>query len=185
MAELWLARHGQTDWNVEGRYQGHADVPLNTLGLCQAAELAQKLEGQTFAAIFSSDLRRARQTAESVAARLGLPVRLDARLREIDQGDWEGRLVREIAELYAEEWHVNPADPEKFAAPNGETIGQVSSRVGQAADEIARQFPRQPVLIISHGLALAILICRARKIPLGQVYHHIPPNAEAVPITWR
>jgi probable phosphoglycerate mutase len=184
MAELWLARHGQTDWNVEGRYQGQADVPLNGLGLQQALELAHKLDSQRFAAIYTSDLQRARQTADIVAARLGLPVRVDARLREIDQGDWEGCLVRDIERLYAEEWHVNPADPEKFGAPNGETIGQVSVRVISAANDIAEAFPRGRVLVVSHGLALAILICRAREIPLDRVYQYIPPNAEAVSICW-
>ena len=182
MTELWLARHGQTDWNVEGRYQGHADVPLNALGVQQAHLLAHKLDGQKFDAIFSSDLQRARLTAEVAAARLGLPLRLDARLREIDQGDWEGELVAEISRRYAERWHVNPADPEGFGAPNGETIGQVAARMNAAADEIASAFPGGRVLVISHGLAVAILICRARQYPLAEVYRHIPPNAEPVRI---
>lgn len=184
MTELFLARHGQTDWNVEGRYQGHADVPLNALGLQQAHLLAQKLDGERFDAIFCSDLQRARVTAEVVARHLGLPLRVDARLREIDQGDWEGHLVREIERLYAENWQVNPADPESFGAPNGETIGQVALRMVSVANEAAAQFPSGRALLISHGLAVATLICRARDISLADVYRFIPPNAEPVSIFW-
>ena len=96
MTEIWIVRHGQTDWNVEGRYQGQADRPLNAVGLAQAQQAAEQLRGRDFAAIYSSDLQRARVTAEIIAGQLGLPVQVDRRLREVNQGEWEGLLTADI-----------------------------------------------------------------------------------------
>lgn len=96
MTRLILVRHGETDWNVEGRYQGHSDVPLNARGRAQAARLAEALRGSDIRAIYSSDLARARETAEALAHATRLAVQHDPRLREIDQGDWEGMLFLEI-----------------------------------------------------------------------------------------
>jgi broad specificity phosphatase PhoE len=87
---LLLVRHGETDWNAEGRLQGHTDMPLNDLGRRQARALADELAGDGIEAVYSSDLARASETAEIVAERLGLPVGLDPDLREKDWGTWEG-----------------------------------------------------------------------------------------------
>src|SRR5439155_25997006 len=94
---LVLARHGETDWNREHRLQGWADPPLNDLGREQSLELAEALRGESFDAVYSSDLRRASETARAVAGRLGLPsVIEDASLREVDLGSWSGKLRDEI-----------------------------------------------------------------------------------------
>ena len=90
MTTILFARHGETDWNRARRYQGHADESLNELGRAQARQLAEELSARTISAVYSSDLRRASETAEIVAASLGLSVSLDARLREIDVGSWQG-----------------------------------------------------------------------------------------------
>jgi broad specificity phosphatase PhoE len=87
---LLLVRHGETDWNADGRLQGQTDRPLSDYGRRQARKLAEELEGEELEAIYSSDLARARETAEIVGERLGLPVELDAELREKDWGTWEG-----------------------------------------------------------------------------------------------
>jgi broad specificity phosphatase PhoE len=184
MPELHLIRHGQTDWNVQGRYQGQADMPLNPTGLSQARALAEDLEGQVFTAIYSSDLQRARQTAQILANRLGLVLRLDVRLREIHQGDWQGLLVSDLAQRYAAEMAARREDPVSARAPGGESVGEVAARVYDAADEIARNHPLGRVLVVSHGLALATLIARGRHIPLEQVYALIPDNAHPSVITW-
>jgi broad specificity phosphatase PhoE len=101
---LLLVRHGETDWNAEGRLQGHTDTPLNELGRRQARALAEELAGDGIEAVYSSDLARARETAEIVGARLGLPVALEPDLRERDWGTWEGLTgaERERVELVAE-----------------------------------------------------------------------------------
>jgi broad specificity phosphatase PhoE len=184
MTRFCLIRHGQTDWNLEGRYQGQGDVPLNETGRAQARALAETLKGQTFAAIYSSDLKRASETAQIVAASLGLPVTFDARLREIDQGEWEGQLVEAVHARFTEIWQQRKADPVSVGAPGGETVGQVAVRMAEALCDIAHRYPAEPVLIASHGLALATVICKVRGIPLGRVYEAIPDNAQATWVDW-
>jgi probable phosphoglycerate mutase len=184
MTELWLVRHGQTDWNQEGRYQGQADIPLNAAGLDQARELAQLLDGRFFNAIYSSDLQRARQTAQILAAKLGLPIHLDTRLREIDQGEWQGLLVSELAQRYNTEMSARLNNPLSARAPGGESVGEVAMRVWAAADDIAAAHPSGSILVVSHGLALATLVAKGRSIPLEQVYSLIPDNAKLSMVVW-
>jgi probable phosphoglycerate mutase len=141
---LLLARHGETDWNRELRIQGSSDVELNELGRGQARALAQELEHVALDAIYSSDLSRARQTAEAVAAFHGLEVRLDRRLRERSFGSWEGLTREEIPD------HAHrPEDAE----PDDE----VRERVLEAVQAIADEHPGETVLVVSHGGALNTL----------------------------
>ena len=171
MTQLCLVRHGQTDWNLEGRYQGQSDVPLNENGLAQAKSLTEQLKGQTFSAIYSSDLMRARQTAELIAKMLGITMQIEPRLREINQGEWEGVLVDDIKARYAEIWSQRTVDPANVRPPGGETVGEVATRVYAALDDIARLFPTEHVLVVSHGLSIATAICRAKAFLLDR---HIP-----------
>ncbi|MDR3574238.1 MAG: histidine phosphatase family protein [Anaerolineaceae bacterium] len=184
MTELWLVRHGQTDWNLEGRFQGQSDVPLNAAGLAQAEELAAELGGRKFSAVYSSDLKRAYQTAEIIARRVGLSVKVDRRLREICQGEWEGLLLAEVRQRYNQDFSVPYRDTTHSRAPGGESVIEVTERLTRAADDIALAFPAQPVLLISHGLALAALICTAANLPLSEVYSHIPDNAYPLVVEW-
>jgi 2,3-bisphosphoglycerate-dependent phosphoglycerate mutase len=140
---LLLARHGETDWNRDLRIQGSSDIELNELGLEQARSLAAELAEVEIDAVYTSDLSRARVTAEVVAAAKGLEVRLDPRLRERSFGSWEG-LGREeiVARREAEEDH------------DGESDEQVRARVLAAIDEIAEAHPGEQVLVVSHGGAL-------------------------------
>ena len=101
MTKLLLVRHGETDWNRHGRWQGGSDTQLNDLGREQARALAEELDGE-IDVLYSSDLARARETAEIVAAKLGLEVRLDPRLRERGFGSWEGLTTIEIEERFAD-----------------------------------------------------------------------------------
>jgi broad specificity phosphatase PhoE len=186
MTELWLVRHGQTDWNLEGRFQGQSDALLNGEGVLQAENLAEKLiQAERFDAIFTSDLQRAARTAEIIAGRLNLPVQVDRRLREVNQGEWEGMLIRDIVDTYRSTWEERRANPELARAPGGESVVEVSARMNQAADEIACRHPAGRVLIVSHGLALATLVCAARDIPLAEVYSHILNNADPEIISWK
>lgn len=181
---LWLVRHGQTDWNVEGRYQGQADVPLNAAGLQQARALAAEIAGENFDAIYCSDLERARVTAEIIARPLHLPVQIDVRLREINQGQWEGKYYLNLMIQYPDEMQARRIDPIHFRPPDGETAAEVAARMAQAADEIAATHPQGRVVIVSHALAIAALFCQANALPLQAVYDHLPSNARPVVIAW-
>ena len=185
MTMLCLIRHGQTDWNLEGRYQGQTDVSLNHKGLAQAESTAQRLQGKTFAALYSSDLKRALQTAEAVGAALHLPIQPEPRLREINQGQWECQLVDVIKARYVDLWQQRSTDPASVRPPGGETVREVAERVHAALDDIARRHPNGFVVIVSHGLALATAICAARGVDAGHAYEFIPDNARPVWAEWQ
>ena len=186
MTTLWLVRHGQTDWNVAGRWQGQsAEAPLlNEVGRAQAEAVRGQLPLEQIKAVYSSDLPRARQTAEILAAGLEAPVRLDARLREINLGAWEGLPGEVVAARYADALAARLRDPAHARAPGGECAADVAARVWAAADDIAREFPEGPVVVVSHALALATIICRAGGAGLERVYEREPENAKAVAVEW-
>ena len=147
-----LARHGQTNDNLPPlRFQGWTDTPLNDEGRRQAHALAAKLDGQGIASIWSSDLSRARETAEIVGRRLGLDVRLDARLREGNRGRWEGHLFEEVAreepELFAQ-WERAGAD---WRFPDGESLQDQLDRVSACVEEV-RSTSTLPALVVCHGV---------------------------------
>ena len=179
-----LVRHGQTDWNQGGRYQGQIDIPLNEAGRAQAHSLAERLQGQHFAAVYSSNLKRAYETAEIIAAKLELPIRMDERLREINQGEWEGLQVDFIRSHYAELWEQRNVDPATVRPPGGETLREVALRVYAALDEISGRHVGAAVLLVSHGLSLATALCKVQGISLGKAYEIIPENTEPVWVEW-
>jgi len=144
MTTLFLARHGETDWNRELRIQGSSDVALNELGLEQAQALAQELADVELDAIYSSDLSRARETAAAVAETKALRVQFDPRLRERSFGSWEG-LTRNDIEQRPGEHH------------DGESDEEVRARVLEAIQAIADAHPGEQVLVVSHGGALNAL----------------------------
>lgn len=184
MSELWLVRHGQTDWNLERRYQGHSDVPLNATGLQQASLAAEALAGRHYAAIYSSDLRRARTTAEIIAQRLGMEVILDPRLREVNFGAWEGLVAAQIHERFPVAWNARLTDTQHARPPGGESVQDVAERMWAALDEFTARQPHHPLIVVSHGLALATVRCRVQGVPLANAREMIPDNAQALCLEW-
>lgn len=186
MTELWLIRHGQTDWNLTCRWQGQAsDAPgLNETGHKQALDASQKMEGVEISAVYSSDLLRARQTAEAIAVPLRLPVRLEPRLREINLGVWEGMPSEDIEAQYPQELADRARDPFHTPAPNGESPSEVAERVLKVVNEIADMYHEKSVLIVAHGISLAVIICQAEGFPVENVYQHIPGNAQPYRVDW-
>ncbi len=173
---LVLIRHGETDWNVEGRYQGQADPPLNARGVAQAQELARRLQGVGLDLLYSSPLRRARQTAEIIAQALGIPLYLEPRLKEIAQGEWETLLVTEIQERYPELFQRWETEPWSVQIPGGETLAQVQERVYQAVDEILARHPGKTIGLVAHRLPIALLKVRYQGLDPAQVRNLALPN---------
>ena len=117
MTTIYMVRHGETPWNVEGRYQGQLDPPLTAKGRRQAQATAQKLAPLGLAAIYSSDLARAAQTADALAQKTGLAVQLDPRLREIHQGVWQGVLIDDIRARWPNQIYGWEHDPWRYHPP--------------------------------------------------------------------
>jgi broad specificity phosphatase PhoE len=184
MTRLCLVRHGQTDWNLEGRYQGQSDVSLNGNGCAQSRSLAEQLKGQPILAIYTSSLQRAKETAEIIAAAVHLPITSEPRLAEINQGEWEGQLVDVIKARYTELWHQRTVDPASLRPPGGETVEEVARRVHAALNDIAHTYPTGLVVVVSHGLALATVLCKVRGLSIGQAYTLIPDNAKPLWVDW-
>lgn len=176
MTRLILIRHGQTDWNAEGRWEGQTDVPLNSRGLEQAQRIASELAETGIQAIYASDLQRVQQTVEPLARLTGLPVQVDPRLREIHQGDWQGLLVTEIVDRYGELFHRRNADPSAVAPPGGETLEQVQQRAYTVLDEILVRHPHDTVAIVAHGFVIALLRLRLEGRPVGDVWELVPKS---------
>jgi broad specificity phosphatase PhoE len=184
MAEIWLVRHGQTDWNLEGRLQGQLDVPLNDTGLEQARLLAESMRGKVFDALFSSDLLRARQTAEIISSVIGLPITFDRRLREISQGEVEGMLFSDVILKFENALADRSRNPVDSRLPGGESVAELASRFKDCMDDIVCLKVKKPVLVVAHGLAIATILCQARDYPMETVYSHIQENATAEIIEW-
>jgi len=148
---ICLVRHGETDWNVERRLQGHQDIPLNANGLAQAQALAEALADTRFDAIYSSDLSRALETAEQVADRLGLAVVQLPAVRERNFGIFQG-LTRQEAELRFPEMQarVTRREPD-FVPPEGESLRQCFERIATLLDDLADRHIGQTILLVAHG----------------------------------
>ena len=155
--KLYIIRHGQTDWNVQGRIQGRQDIPLNAAGRSQAQMLAKGMEKRPVTAIYSSPQIRAMETAEAIAGPLGLTVKAVPQLMEIGYGDWEGRSAEDILttdrELY-ESWWQHPAT---VAPLGGETLNQVDARCKKAWERIKGEM-KGDTAVVAHGGTLAHFI---------------------------
>ena len=179
---ILLARHGETDDNIPPlRFQGSRDTPLNATGREQAHALAQRVarEHPDVEALYSSQLSRARETAEIVGAQIGLDPVLDARLAESFRGEWEGFLFPEI----------EARDPEGFAAfkragagfrfPGGESMQEHQDRV-MAALEDFRRAGADPTLVVCHGGTIRVALCAARGVGLDRFWSFEVPNTVLV-----
>lgn len=167
-----LARHGETVWNVERRFQGHQDSPLSERGREQVGRLGQRLAREPIVAVYASDLGRTIHTAEPVAEAHGLEVRPHPGLREIDTGIWTG-LARDDVRANAE-WAPMLRNyrhrPWEQRMPNGETVGEVQARGIAALREIAAAHPGRTVAVISHHVVVEVLVAHSLDIPLERLW---------------
>lgn len=179
---VFLARHGETDWNVTGRWQGHTDRPLSTRGRGQAEELAERLADIRLDAVYTSDLRRAWETAAPIARRLGLEPRQLPELREVDVGSWAGLTREEAAHRYPDgyrrwqEWGTGWDD--------GETYEQMAERVVGAVKRLAADHSGGRLLVVSHGGALRAVHACASGVDIRAFRRIQPvmPNAHVTAI---
>jgi len=159
MVKLVLWRHGQTTYNAERRFQGQRDVPLDELGRQQAAAAAPYLAAMRPAAIFSSDLSRASQTAEVLAGLTGLSVQLDKDLRERSGGSWEGLVEAEIIARYPQAYAAREPD-------DGEPVLAVADRAAAALARIADSLADGSLaVVVGHGASLGLAVSRLLGIP--------------------
>lgn len=162
---LVLIRHGQSTWNSEHRIQGQLDPPLSAEGRRQADLLGQRLSGRKFAAFYASDLKRAFETAEILAPRVGaLPEPVEG-LREIFLGDWEGLRTEDIAERFPEAWARWVEEPDWDVVPGGEGAGRFDARVGTALDGMFSRHDHGDVLVVTHGGVIQIALHRVAGRP--------------------
>ncbi len=163
---LIVIRHGETTWNRATRIQGHTDIPLSPLGLAQAQRLAQALSDESLAAVYASDLSRARQTAEALASVHGLAVRVDAGLRERAFGRFEGLSWDEIEKNHPEDsarWRRREPD---FDVGGGESLNTFSARCLAAARRVVAAHPGENIALVAHGGVLDCLYRAATRTAL-------------------
>jgi broad specificity phosphatase PhoE len=177
---ILLARHGETDDNIEPiRIQGRRDTPLNDTGRAQAGELAERVAGEGIASLWSSQLSRARETAEIVGARLGLEPVIDERLAEGDRGELEGRYWRDVAredpELYAA-WR---RAGEAFRFPGGESLREQMERTLAALADVRAAGPL-PALVVAHGGSIRVVRCSEDPRGLDAFHDWEVPNVALV-----
>jgi broad specificity phosphatase PhoE len=172
VTRVYLARHGESDWNASNRFQGHSDRPLTELGRNQAHELADLVAGQNVEAIYSSPLMRALETARIVADRTGLAVITRDDLREVDTGSWSGLSRAQVQARFPEgfeRWISGGAGWE-----DGESYDEMAARVLAALQEIAAAHPHGRVLVVSHGGPIRAIQAAANRMEIHE-YRRVRP----------
>jgi broad specificity phosphatase PhoE len=155
-----LVRHGQTDWNVQGRWQGFEAVPLNSDGWGQARALGRYLSGRPVSAIFSSDLPRAWQTATAIGEAVGVEPQPEPLWREFNLGIFQGYTRDESAITYPAEWQAFQADYWDYRIPNGESRRELQARSYRAWERLLAAKAGPEVVVVSHGGTLKMLLLR-------------------------
>lgn len=156
---LLLVRHGETTWNANHRYQGQMDIPLSDVGRWQAVAIAKRLMPESIDAVYASDLTRAYETAQIIAAPHRLGVQPEPRLREMSFGEWEGLPYAQMAKRFPDQVTWWNADRLTHAPPGGETLTQLAARVQAVLDDVTRDHADQTVLLVSHMSPLKVAIC--------------------------
>jgi broad specificity phosphatase PhoE len=177
-ARVFLARHGQTAYNLEGRFQGQLPVSLDDTGRAQAAELAERAAEHDFVKLWCSPLLRARETADIVAARIGLEPHEDPRLMETDAGDWTDRSFADVQAEAPDAFAAFVGGEPDFAFPGGESFAQQGIRVAAALAEIEQG--TLPALVVCHGGVIRIAIFQ--RVGRGVAMSERVPNGALIPL---
>ena len=158
MAEIILARHGETEWNVEEVFRGRLDIELNETGIRQAELLAEYLSERKIDAIYSSPLKRAVKTAEIIAGYHQLDVEIAPGLIDFDCGEWHGLPLQEVKDKYKELYALWVSHPDKVKLPAGESLNEVRKRATSMADNVVAKY-EGTVVLVAHRVVNKVLIC--------------------------
>jgi len=175
--QIFLVRHGATDWNLQGRCQGATDLDLNEVGVRQAEQIATSLTNEAIHGIYSSNLKRAQQTAQVFSLHHLLPVLIETDVRELDHGELEGLTFAEIKENYSQfiqKWRTEPAE---IQVPGGERLVDVARRAWNGLNRIVqRHAAEEAVVVVSHNFPILGIICRITGIHLNNYRtFHVDP----------
>lgn len=166
VTKIFLVRHGETEWNLAGKMQGHLDSPLTATGQAQAQALAKRLQHYAFAAIYSSDLTRAYQTALYIAEKKsGQSVLTDSRLRERCLGIFQGVAKDELPLKFPQEFALYQTQEIDYVVPKGESVRQFRQRCLTGLTEIAQQYSEKSILVVAHGGVLVSLFKHTLGLP--------------------
>lgn len=190
MVRIILIRHGETNWNIQGRYQGQEDTRLSERGFAQAGMLAQGLKDVHIDAAFSSPLKRSLLTCRACADLHKLPVHTDERLTEINHGAWEGELACDIEARYPEEFKQWHTQPQLVQMPGGENLEDVRKRARAAFDEFAQKYDGKTLLVAAHDAVNKAIICDVLGLDMSHFWNIKQDNAcinvlECSKGTWR
>jgi broad specificity phosphatase PhoE len=166
MTRLILIRHGETEWNETKRFQGISDIPLSSKGAAQALSLARSLASEPLAAIYTSPLSRARQTAECLARYHSCPLRVVEDFKELNQGQLEGLTGEDLRRDFPGFISKWMEDPGETVLPGGESLGDLQRRAWEAAENLVRRHPEETVAVVAHSFVILAVLCRALELPL-------------------
>ncbi len=176
--EVYLVRHGQTEWNIKRRVQGAMDSPLTVEGIQQAENAAQRLRSVPFTHCYASPQKRAMDTAEIVARpHPGLTPHPEESLREFGFGNWEGLSLDEMAQLYPKEWSCYVDTPSRFVGPEGDSMAERLEESKGFVQRLVRQYSeKEKLLLVTHGYAIRLFVAAALGVPLEFMRHFRPGN---------
>ena len=184
---LYVTRHGETDFNVEIRYTGSTDIPLNSKGFSQAEELANKLSAIEFDVIISSPLLRARQTAEIISKSSGIPIVIINEFAEVSVGVYEGLTRDEVQQQYpeiwarlAEAWAKTGARPLDDAPTGGETLRQFDARIAAGLTKLKAEYAGRKVLLVCHGFTSRVINRQLTRLSFSEMDGFTLGNCEVV-----
>ena len=176
MGRLFIVRHGETEWNDEGRVQGHSDVGLSEGGRQQSRAVARRLAYALINVAYSSDLRRAIETARIVLGERGVPLHTTPQLREYHKGVFEGLTAEDTKARYPELYDASPVKDLDFAPPGGESTRQVSARLAAFVADLKKRHQDETLLVVGHGGSLRAAIVALLDLPLEANWRFVMAN---------
>lgn len=176
MGKIFIVRHGETEWNSEGRIQGHTDISLSERGRQQAQAMAQRLADVHFHCAYSSDLRRTSETARIILEDREVPYQPTPLLREYHKGVFEGLTPREYRQQYPDLYEASLINDLDFAPPGGETIRQASARLARFVEDLRERHINDDVLLVGHGGTLRCCIVAMMGLPLEANWKFVMGN---------